>query len=112
MENIVDIMKALSDETRLRIINLLYTKDLCVCDIVETLGITQTKASRHLKYLKNVGLVEDRKQAQWVYYSVVRNTNNKFLDSLIHENIRSKESFKSDMSNLEAWIKRKDIECD
>ncbi|BAE86462.1 ArsR/SmtB family transcription factor [Desulfitobacterium hafniense] len=112
MENIVDIMKALSDETRLRIINLLFIKDLCVCDIVETLEITQTKASRHLKYLKNAGLVEDRKKAQWVYYSAVRNTNNKFIDSLIHENIRSKEPYKSDLSNLEAWIIRKDIECD
>lgn len=112
MENIVDVLKALSDETRLRIMNLLYTKDLCVCDIVETLGITQTKASRHLKYLKNSGLVEDRKQAQWVYYSAVRSANNKFLDSLIHENIRSKRLFKSDLNSLEAWISRKDIECE
>ena len=112
MENIVDVLKALSDETRLRIMNLLYIKDLCVCDIVETLGITQTKASRHLKYLKNSGLVEDRKQAQWVYYSAIRNINNKFLDSLILENIRSKEPFKSDLSSLEAWIRRKDIKCE
>lgn len=112
MENIVDVLKALSDETRLRILNLLYTRDLCVCDIVETLGITQTKASRHLKYLKNSGLVEDRKQAQWVYYSALRNTNYKFLDSLIHENIRSNEPFKSDLSSLEDWIRRKDIECE
>ena len=112
MKNIVDVLKALSDETRLRIINLLYTKELCVCDIVETLKITQTKASRHLQYLKNAGLVEDRKHAQWVYYSMLHNIDNKFVDSLIHDNIRSQEPFKSDLSSLESWLKSKNVVCD
>jgi Predicted transcriptional regulators len=53
MENITEILKALSDETRLRILNLLYEKELCVCDIMGTLEITQAKASRHLIYLRN-----------------------------------------------------------
>lgn len=112
MKNIVDVLKALSDETRLRIINLLYTKELCVCDIVETLKITQTKASRHLQYLKNAGLVEDRKHAQWVYYSRLQNLENKFVDSLIHDNIRLQEPFKSDLSSLDSWLKSKNVLCD
>jgi len=53
MENLVDVLKALSDETRLRILNLLYEQELCVCDVMETLQISQAKASRHLIYLKN-----------------------------------------------------------
>jgi DNA-binding transcriptional ArsR family regulator len=112
MKNIVDILKALSDETRLRIINLLYSKELCVCDILETLNITQTKASRHLQYLKNAGLVEDRKHAQWVYYSMAEISEIKFLDSLIHENIRTQEPFKSDLNSLEDWLKDRKIICD
>jgi ArsR family transcriptional regulator, arsenate/arsenite/antimonite-responsive transcriptional repressor len=51
MEKLLDALKALPDETRLRILNLLYEKELCVCDIMETLKISQAKASRHLIYL-------------------------------------------------------------
>lgn len=112
MKSIVDVLKALSDETRLRIINILYVKELCVCDIVEALNITQTKASRHLQYLKNAGLVEDRKHAQWVYYSMIKNKDIKFLDSLVYDNIRELELFKSDLKNLEVWLKSKNVECD
>lgn len=112
MKNIVDILKALSDETRLRIINLLYVKELCVCDIVETLSVTQTKVSRHLQYLKNAGLVEDRKHAQWAYYSMIENREFKFLDSLVHDNIRTREPFMSDLINLEVWLKSKNEVCD
>lgn len=67
--DIVNVLKALSDETRLRILNILYDKELCVCDIKETLDVLQTKASRHLSYLKKARLISSRKKAQWVYYS-------------------------------------------
>ncbi|MCX7843722.1 MAG: metalloregulator ArsR/SmtB family transcription factor [Clostridia bacterium] len=107
MKNMVDILKALSDETRLRIINLLYVKELCVCDIVETLSLSQTKVSRHLQNLKNAGLVEDRKHAQWAYYSMIQNKEFRFLDSLIHDNLRTLEPFISDLFNLEKWLKNK-----
>lgn len=112
MKNIVDILKALSDETRLRIINLLYVKELCVCDIVETLNVTQTKVSRHLQYLKNAGLVKDRKHAQWVYYSMSRDERMKFLDSLVYDNLRNLELYKNDTENLNEWLKQKNIKCD
>ena len=90
----------------------MYLKELCVCDIVETLNITQTKASRHLQYLKNAGLVEDRKSAQWVYYSMAEISDIKFLDSLIYENIRTQEPFKSDLDSLEDWLKDRKRVCD
>lgn len=111
MKRLLNTLKALSDETRLRIINLLYEKELCVCDIMETLQITQTKASRHLSYLKNAGLVTDRKHAQWVYYSIINDDNNKFLDSLITDNLRNLDQFKSDLLSLRDWLKRKNISC-
>lgn len=112
MKGILNTLKSLSDETRLRILNILYEKELCVCDIIETLQVTQTKASRHLSYLKNAGLVTDRKNAQWVYYSVIRKEENKFLDSLVFDNLRKIELFKEDLNNLQVWLKKKNISCD
>ena len=100
METLVDILKALSDETRLRIINLLYERELCVCEIMETLEISQAKASRHLIYLKNAGLVKDRKQAQWAHYSLKKDKNLKFMDNLIYDNLRNIELYQKDVENL------------
>jgi ArsR family transcriptional regulator, arsenate/arsenite/antimonite-responsive transcriptional repressor len=112
MEKLLDALKALSDETRLRILNLLYEKELCVCDIMETLQISQAKTSRHLIYLKNAGLVKDRKYAQWVYYSISRDERMKFIDSLVYGNLRNLQPYKNDMENLNEWLKRKNIQCD
>lgn len=64
--------KSLADETRLQILWLLMLEEeLCVCDIMETLRISQSKASRHLRYLYNLGLVADRRQGVWMYYRLV-----------------------------------------
>ena len=106
MKRILDALKALSDETRLRIINLLYERELCVCDIMEVLQINQTKASRHLSYLKNAGLVSDRKQAQWVHYSLVPEKL-KVIDSLVFDHLRQLPEFKDDLKKLEAWLEQK-----
>jgi len=106
MKNILNALKALSDETRLRIINLLYEKELCVCDIMEVLQINQTKASRHLIYLKNAGLVNDRKQAQWVHYSLIPDKL-KFIDSLVFDYLRQTPEFQADLVKLETWLQQK-----
>jgi ArsR family transcriptional regulator len=63
------LFKSLADETRLRIIWLLMAaEELCVCDIMEVLGITQSKASRHLRHLYHLGWVSDRREGVWMYY--------------------------------------------
>ena len=62
------LFKALADVTRLRILGLLVTGEVCVCHIHESLRIAQPKASRHLAYLRRSGLVETRRQGLWVYY--------------------------------------------
>ncbi len=64
------IFKALSDETRLKILCLLRLKPLCVCEIMGALDITQTKTSRHLIYMKNAGLLESSKEDRWVVYRI------------------------------------------
>jgi ArsR family transcriptional regulator len=70
MDELVTVFKALSDETRLRIIKLLEQGELCVCDITAALDIVQPKASFHLSALKEAGLIKDRKQGKWIHYSL------------------------------------------
>ena len=62
------LFKALADATRLRILGLLLTGEVCVCDIHESLKIPQPKASRHLAYLRRSGLVETRREGLWMHY--------------------------------------------
>jgi ArsR family transcriptional regulator len=62
------LFKALADATRLRILGLLLTGEVCVCHIHESLKIPQPKASRHLAYLRRAGLVEARRDGLWVHY--------------------------------------------
>jgi ArsR family transcriptional regulator len=62
------LFKALADGTRLRILGLLLTGEVCVCDIHESLKIPQPKASRHLAYLRRTGLVETRREGLWIHY--------------------------------------------
>jgi ArsR family transcriptional regulator, arsenate/arsenite/antimonite-responsive transcriptional repressor len=62
------LFKALADATRLRILGLLLSGEVCVCDIHESLKIPQSKASRHLAYLRRSGLVETRREGLWIHY--------------------------------------------
>jgi ArsR family transcriptional regulator len=62
------LFKALADSTRLRILGLLLTGEVCVCHIHESLKITQPKASRHLAYLRKSGLVDTRRDGLWINY--------------------------------------------
>ncbi len=70
MTDLLYVFKALSDETRLRIVKLLEYGELCVCDIVAALGTIQPKVSFHLSTLKEAGLIKDRKQGKWIHYSL------------------------------------------
>jgi ArsR family transcriptional regulator len=75
--NRVDVMfRAFSDRTRLRILHMLAGGELCVCDIVEVLGVPQPKVSRHLAYLRRAGLVEARKEGLWSYYQLAPSRGN------------------------------------
>ncbi len=61
---------ALSDPLRVQILELLRFQELCVCDLCEHLGTTQSKLSFHLKTLKSAGLVRSRQEGRWIYYSL------------------------------------------
>src|SRR6476619_1681442 len=68
LDEMETLFKALADATRLRILGLLLSGEICVCDIHESLKIPQPKASRHLAYLRRSGLVETRRDGLWVHY--------------------------------------------
>jgi ArsR family transcriptional regulator, arsenate/arsenite/antimonite-responsive transcriptional repressor len=63
--------RALADRTRLRLLNLMGTEELCVCFFVEILKTNQPKISRHLAYLRRAGIVGVRREGQWMHYRVV-----------------------------------------
>jgi ArsR family transcriptional regulator, arsenate/arsenite/antimonite-responsive transcriptional repressor len=68
--SLIKIIKALADENRLRILNLLNHKELCVCEMESILGMTQSNVSRHLIKLKDAELIESEKQGQFVFHKV------------------------------------------
>ena len=63
--------RALADRTRLRLLNLMGSDEVCVCFFVEILKTNQPKISRHLAYLKRVGIVDARREGQWMHYRIV-----------------------------------------
>ena len=84
MEQFIEIFKALSDETRLRILNLLILSEesVCVCEIVDSLEQNQYNISKHLKLLKNVGLVSESKDGRYKYFSLIK-SEDLFITSLL-----------------------------
>lgn len=65
-----DLFKALSEESRLRILSLLLEGEMCVCEIEACLKMTQSNVSRHLTALKKCGILDSSKHAQWAYYQI------------------------------------------
>src|SRR3954471_19972664 len=66
----VDLFHALSDETRLEIVELLRRGERCVCELTDTLDAAPSRLSFHLRVLKDAGIVRDRKDGRWVYYEL------------------------------------------
>src|SRR5579864_8049074 len=66
------LFAALSDRTRLRLLNLMDGREVCVCYFVEILKQSQPKISRHLAYLRNAGIVSTRREGKWMHYSIER----------------------------------------
>ena len=109
MENPAQFFKAMSDTTRLQIIALLmWEKELCVCDIENVLDLSQSKASRHLRYLLNSGILTDKRKNIWVYYSIDKGLpdNKKEFLNLFSKNTKSQE-WSNLKLKLEDWVKSK-----
>ncbi len=73
MKEMLDFLKVIVDETRLKIILMLSRQDLCVCEIMEELAMSQPAVSHHLRILRKSNLVLDDKDGRWVFYSLNEN---------------------------------------
>lgn len=106
---LVDTLKALSDETRLRMMVLLLDNaELCVCDFVGALGLTQSKASRHLRYLYNAGLVQDRRDGLWMHYRIAPelSTQRRVIVESLGDAL-SREEREELRASLAGWLRQK-----
>ncbi len=101
MDRITDFFKILSDETRLRILILLYHKKLCVCEICGVMGESQPKISKHLTKLRDMGFVKDERQEKFVFYrlSIEEKMYKEILIKII-ENIDDESIFTIDMEKI------------
>jgi len=99
---LVDVFRALSDETRLRILSLIWNKEMCVCEIEKCLGLTQSNASRHLTALKNAGILSSTKHAQWAYYTLNEQfcNNNRELCDYLSIKLINLSTYQSDMEQV------------
>jgi ArsR family transcriptional regulator, arsenate/arsenite/antimonite-responsive transcriptional repressor len=84
MKELADVFKALSNETRLTIMGLIFRHGpLCVCEVEQLLGITQPKASRHLRYLRDAGVLEDERDGLLVNYGLPRSPDGDLAGILV-----------------------------
>jgi ArsR family transcriptional regulator len=83
MYNLVKAIKALSDETRIRIINLMAERECCVCEVVQAMEISQTRASRNLGMLHDAGFLKLRKEGLWSLYSLDKDSLPEHLVKLV-----------------------------
>jgi ArsR family transcriptional regulator, arsenate/arsenite/antimonite-responsive transcriptional repressor len=83
MHQFIKAVKALSDETRLRMLNLLIQRECCVCEVMQVLDISQTRTSRNLSLLHDAGFLKLRKEGLWAYYSIDRSSLEPYLASLL-----------------------------
>jgi ArsR family transcriptional regulator len=102
--------KVLADEARLQMLWLLFHhRELCVCDIMAAMEITQSKASRHLAALRNAGLAKDRKEGLWSYYSLrpIEDPHIKAHLKLLRASLSKRTDAKPLLSKLNRWLKAK-----
>jgi ArsR family transcriptional regulator len=101
------LFKALSEQTRLRILKLLEAGELCVCDITAALGMSQPKVSFHLGVLREAGLVKDRKQGKWTHYRI---SDDEMFRRLIIVSVLEKvpeEAVRQDRRRLAEFLRQK-----
>lgn len=107
------LFKALGDENRLRIINLLRKGELCVCEIETILDTTQSNISRHLTKLRNEEIVTFEKKAQWIYYQINPGfiKKNKLLYEFLIEKMDQNSEFIKELEKLLKY-KKSGMNCD
>jgi len=83
MRDFVKLFKALSDETRIRILKVLLERECCVCEVMQALNISQSRASRNLGILEDAGFIKSRRDGLWIVYSINGQKMNSYAAPLI-----------------------------
>ena len=106
-KNLESFFKGLADTSRLRILNLLFHGELCGCDIQYVIQASQSNVSRHLTYLKNSGLVSDRRSGYRVYYRLTATSSpdHKLLFEYLQHAFKRDKLFADDLKTLKEAIK-------
>jgi ArsR family transcriptional regulator len=109
MRQLTKVFKALSDETKLRILKILQERnEICVCEIMQALNISQSRASRNLGILKNAGFITDRREGLWVYYSINKEKINEYhiaVNKLVKDWLNDEKIILEDRKRLEKAVK-------
>lgn len=102
MNALSDLFKILGDDTRLRIIHLLYHQDLCVCELVEIMEESQPKISKHIAKIRSQQMVDTNRNEQYIYYSLKRDDNElmNLLEPIV-SSLKNREPFSSDLDILQ-----------
>jgi len=95
MRDAVKAFKALSDETRLRILNILLERECCVCEVMQALDISQTRASRNLTALYDAGFLKLRKDGLWSLYSIDKDGMQEYLTDMVRAVTKTLEGNKA-----------------
>ena len=106
MNKLLNYFKVLSDETRLRIMVLLFHNELCVCQLTGITGILQPNVSKHLAKLRDIGLVKDERKEQYTFYSL--NIEDQILEEILKkivDNIEDYPTLKLDIEKSKAAAK-------
>jgi ArsR family transcriptional regulator len=83
MRQLIKCLKALSDESRLRVLNLILERECCVCEVMQVMEISQSKASRILSALYDAGLLKLRKEGRWALYSIDKEDLNDYMTDIL-----------------------------
>jgi len=83
LNNVTDVMKALSDPNRIRIVEMISDKSMCVCEITSVLNLATSTVSKHLSVLRDAGIIEDEKDGKWVNYRLKMPANNEFVQHVL-----------------------------
>jgi len=103
MRDFAKLFKALSDETRIRILKVLLERECCVCEVMQALDISQPRASRNLGILEDAGFIKSRRDGLWILYSIDERKTNSYaapLVQLLRSSLGNDETILQDRERL------------
>lgn len=109
VRDLIGVLKAVSDKNRMRIIKMLEKKNMCVCELVAVLKIKQPSVSKHLSILRNVGIIQDERNGQWIDYSLCTEKVNKYspiIQSMIKDCLNDDPIIKSDLQKIKTLLRQ------